>query len=166
MAIGLGLGIHHQHEMHLHIGMDYQGGIIFWLNGSGGGLIAAPADDANVQWGCYGSALHADDTAIGTGTTNTNTILNACTTADIAADVCGDKSLSGYTDWFLPSKDELNQMYLNKTAIGGFASALYHSSSEYSVSHHWQQHFGSGAQTKTGYTRSATNIRLRAIRDF
>ena len=44
MAIGLGLGIHHQNmvdwECVYCIGATYQGGIIFWLNGSGGGLIA------------------------------------------------------------------------------------------------------------------------------
>ena len=39
--------------------------------------------------------------------------------------------MGGYSDWFLPSRDELYQMYLNKFAIGGFANDYYWSSSEH-----------------------------------
>ena len=41
----------------LAIGDSYQGGIIFYLDGSGGGLIAAPTDQSTAApWGCYGTS--------------------------------------------------------------------------------------------------------------
>jgi hypothetical protein len=62
-----------------------------------------------------------------------------------------------YGDWFLPSKGELNQMYVNKTAIGGFASGLYWSSSELVAAFAWVQDFDSGQgnlnKTNAGYVR-------------
>ena len=54
------------------IGDLYQGGIVFWLDGNGGGLIAALTDQSGAQWGCYGALISgADGTAIGTGNQNT-----------------------------------------------------------------------------------------------
>ena len=54
---------------------------------------------------------------------------------------------SGYTDWFLPSKDELNEMYKQKNLIGGFADWEYWSSSEYNLSNAWYQYFFHGGQS-------------------
>ena len=71
-----------------------------------------------------------------------------CATWGIAAQLADEytRTVNGvvYGDWFLPSKGELNQMYVNKTAIGGFASAGYWSSSEYDAGTAWYQYFGLG----------------------
>ena len=148
------------------VGCTHQGGIIFWLDGSGGGLIAAPADETASTWGCMGDVVPgADGTAIGTGAQNTIDINAECLTADTAADKCRDKSLGGYTDWFLPSKDELNQMYLNLhlNTLGGFVNSYYWSSSEKTSTSAWCQRFDTGFQAAGA---KLTSFHVRAIREF
>jgi hypothetical protein len=153
----------------LAIGDTHQGGIIFWLDGNGGGLIAAPSDQSSgAQWGCYGTNITgAGGTAIGTGTQNTIDIINAnCTSSNgspTAADICANLSLGGYSDWFLPSKDELNEMYLNKAAIGGFAGIDYWSSTEDGNLGARDQYFASGSQNFD--FKYGTNG-VRAVRAF
>jgi hypothetical protein len=68
-----------------------------------------------------------------------------------------------YGDWFLPSKGELNQMYVNKTAIGGFASGGYWSSSESAADVAWVQGFDDGFQVNT--TKAVTSY-VRPVRAF
>ena len=75
--------------------------------------------------------------------------------------------MNGYNDWFLPSKDELNVLYQNRTLIGGFSTSNnYWSSSEYSeyaINEAWGQNFATGAQSKV--SKSVTYI-VRAVRYF
>jgi len=114
-------------------------------------LEAAPSDQStSAEWGCYGEAISgADGTAVGTGEQNTIDIEAGCTTPGTAADICANLSLGGYSDWFLPSKDELNLMYTNLKVfgVGGFADYGYWSSSEcYLYINAWVQSFSSGTQ--------------------
>ena len=76
----------------------------------------------------------AQGTAIGTGYKNTQSMVTQSSTAGMAGTLTrayrGPNSL---TDWYLPSLDELNQMRVNKSVIGGFSTdnnAGYWSSSE------------------------------------
>ena len=117
----------------------------------------------------------ADGTAIGTGTQNTIDIEAACTTPSTAADICSELELAGYTDWFLPSKDELNLMYLNIGQgnamvgnVGVFADYLYWSSTEYDSYYAWGQDFGVGSQGGSGendYVKGGY-FYVRAVRAF
>jgi hypothetical protein len=148
------------------IGDTYGGGIVFYLDGNGGGLIAAPSDQSSAAWGCYGTVISgADGTAIGTGNQNTIDIEAGCTTSGTAADICANLTLGGYSDWFLPSKDELNEMYLNlnQQGLGGFANSNYWSSTESSNLLAWHQKFSDGAQDPIN---KYITINVRAVRAF
>ena len=102
--------------------------------------------------------------AIGTGSANTNAIIaQNGAGSTYAAGLARAYSGGGYSDWYLPSRDELNQLYLNQVAIGGFGSAFYWSSSEYVPYAALSQAFDSGGQyngNKSGASR------VRAVRAF
>ena len=85
-------------------------------------------------------------TAIGTGLANSNAIIAQDGHTASAAKLCRDYRGGGKSDWFLPSQDELNQLYINQVAIGGFFANIYWSSSEVGVSglYAGDQHFGAG----------------------
>ncbi|MDQ3017007.1 MAG: DUF1566 domain-containing protein [Bacteroidota bacterium] len=128
------------------------------------GLIATVSNQTYpADWGCWSNNIPgADGTALGTGNQNTIDIVAGCSIAGIAARICNDLVLNGYSDWYLPSKDELNKLYLNRVAIGGFGSEYYWSSSEFSSTHAWRQYFGSGLQESFS---KYSNV-LRAVRSF
>jgi len=148
------------------IGDTYGGGIIFYIDGTGQhGLIAATSDQGNRAWGCRGTLIPgADGTAIGTGNQNTTDIMAGCLTAGIAARLCGDLVLGGYSDWYLPSYDELYQMYLQKTVIGGFGSHVYWSSTEYDANQAWSYFFSINFWYQGDKTDQVAYV--RAIRSF
>jgi len=166
------------------IGDTMQGGIIFFLDGNGGGLIAAPTDQGQAEWGCYANLTLINDTAIGAGAQNTINIVDAncsplTTGNSIAAKMCDSLVLGGYSDWFLPSKNELNLMWTNladsdgngvntgesdPNNLGGFVNSYYWSSSEGTSTNSWAQAFDFGNQSL--YGKSASLNVVRAVRSF
>jgi hypothetical protein len=150
----------------LAIGMSYAGGIIFDLDSSGQhGLVCAPSNQGNFQWGCYGTDITNTSTAVGTGATNTAYIVAGCAQRPIAASVCADLVLNGYSDWYLPSIGELQLMYsrLRLQGLGGFVGTLYWSSSQYSPHGAWLMHFLYGGVHDTS---SNHDHQVRAVRAF
>jgi len=65
--------------------------------------------------------------------------------------------------WRLPTKDELNLMYINRVVIGGFANNDYWSSTEANCSSAWVQDFLNGGQSR--YVKD-NFINVRAVRDI
>lgn len=159
----------------LKVGQPYQGGIIGYIfapgdpgyvDGATHGLIVAPSDQATaVPWynGRY-VVTGATGTALGTGRANTAAIVAAQGPGNYAARLCVDLDIGGYTDWYLPSKDELDRIYDNKRTGVGFAEQRYWTSSEADVNHAWPQNFANGYQYHL-YDKFY-EIRVRAIRSF
>ena len=154
----------------LTIGQAYQGGIIFWLDGTGQhGLIAATTDQSTeIQWsnGTY-TVTNAVRDGIGAGMYNTERIIANQSTGSYAGQLCANYQGGGYGDWYLPSKYELNLLYSQKTAVGGFASDFYWSSTEgndlSTDGNAWVQYFGSDFQL---YYGKGSTLRVRCVRTF
>jgi hypothetical protein len=129
---------------------------------------AAPVDQSTgVQWyNGSSTSTGAIETAIGTGSANTAQIISDQGEGTYAATVCTAYEGGGYIDWFLPSKDELNQMYVNLKVygVGGLTDANYYwSSSESSDLAACIQYLFNGNQgqnTKDGL------LYVRAVRVF
>ena len=155
------------------IGQQYMGGVIAYIDASGQhGLIAAPSDQSTgVFWHSSNSGIAgASGISIGTGNTNTNSIQLAYGLEINAAKICYDLILGGFSDWYLPSKDELNQLYINRVAIGGFINSGYWSSTEgptninpYATFQYFTGDASSGIQ---GETYKNSLFPIRAVRSF
>ncbi len=173
----------------LEIGAIYQGGIIFYIDETGEhGLLLAPYDGyfeenevyhlglnhLGYRWGCYGIDITggyngADKTEIGAGHQNTIDIeLQECTNNDgskTAITAVIEYESGGYTDWFLPSLDELielNKVFSNNN-LGGFGNYYYWSSSEYDSTSVWCVNFHNG-EIMTKDKRDVWKVRV--IRAF
>ncbi|MDC1517598.1 DUF1566 domain-containing protein, partial [Cyclobacteriaceae bacterium] len=123
----------------LAIGDSFFGGKIAYLDGNGCGFVAATSEQSSQirRWhNGSNTTTGATGTAIGTGLANTNAIISSQggNTGSYAAGICADYSVTDggvtYDDWYLPSEDELNQLYINRAEIGGFASSYFWSSTE------------------------------------
>jgi len=158
------------------IGTSYGGGIVFYLDGKGGGLIAAESDQGTDNvWGGYGTSVGVTLTAVGKGAANTAAIVARYGDTepyegktDYAAKLCADLELNGYTDWFLPSMDELDLMHGQKEVIGGFSDTGtgYWSSTEWysDKNEAWRQYFDDSGFIAQSY-KISTHL-VRAIRAF
>jgi TolB-like protein len=159
------------------------GGLIFYVNPSAGAgwkyLEAAPAStESKVAWGTNGSLnIRGTNVELGTGKKNTQTIVTYALNNGVscrAATVCDNLRSGGFDDWFLPSKSELNLMfvYLLEAGIGGFKADRYWSSSlDDDSGYAWVQQFSDGSQgnsrsSMNSYRENSEERLVRAIRQF
>ena len=172
------------------IGDLAEGGLVFYLDETGQhGLVAALEDLIEgatdpyglgyngYEWGCYfENVSEADGQVIGTGYQNTMDIVNqGCDTENggiTAAQAALDAEINDYSDWYLPSNDELNEMYNTigpgglEGNIGGFGNSndsYYWSSSEYNSNGAWFVGFDNGY---TYLNNKNNTYRVRVIRAF
>ena len=175
----------------IYVGAEAHGGIVFYIDETGEhGLVAALediTDGSNMgiwgtpegfEWGCYGTSVATayQNYAIGTGLENTEAIVSQnCQTENggiTAAQATLNYEAEGFTDWFLPSRYELEEMYNSignggsEGNIGGFETSDYYyywSSSEFSSSGARNVYFNSGY---TIYFNKDGSLRVRAVRAF
>ena len=140
-------------------------------------LEAAPENEANAQWGAnltlisgvttFTSSGAAEASMLGNGRKDTYIIAthlnNNTSEIERAAQLCVNKSLNGFTDWFLPSLGELNELYKAKGHTGVPTSGGFWSLSQFNNSFAWYQSFSNGLQTNS--TKN-TAYSVRAIRAF
>lgn len=171
-------------------GRRYEGGLIFYLSANrNNGLVASYEDQSiTAEWACIEgdvqslANVEADPAIqetvggarIGDGRANTSSIMAAeildcvsspCDTLCKAAQLCYELNFNGKTDWYLPSRAELNELYKNLyiNDHGALANDFYWSSTEYNDLQAWLQFFGSGSQFENDKTVKA---HVRAIRAF
>lgn len=189
----------------LAIGDSYGGGTVAYIFRSGDpgyvagqthGLIAAPtdltpADPWGVTWSNFTDSLigpAAQGTALGTGKPNTAAIvaqtIDNQTCIGGAGYACDTLVEGGYDDWYLPSKDELQKLYLlymKYAAVGqsgGFNPSRYYQSywssseapaNDYGLVLAWYQHFDSDPAPDADLQNTHVKTKsfsVRAVRSF
>ena len=153
------------------IGMAAEGGIVFYIDESGQhGLVAAMEDLGPLEWGCYDlSILGADEQSIGTGLQNSLEIGTQCTDTPIASSEALAYESEDYTDWYLPSYDELQEMYYTigqGSSIGNkgnFSNSWYWTSSQANTDIAWSFSFNNG--TAFNFYKSSAFM-IRPVRTF
>lgn len=120
----------------LKIGDEVHGGIVAYIDESGDHGLVCSLED--LVWGEWEEAKEA----------------------------CAEYSFMGKNDWYLPSKDELNLLYVNlhKKGLGDFTNNNYWSSTEYNIDLAWRQLFANGNQNY--YSKSSLKYIVRAVRAF
>lgn len=158
----------------INIGTAFQGGTVVhiaapgdpdFIKGETHGLIVAPSNQGTlVEWGCTGKLISgADGTAIGSGSQNTLDILAGCSTSGIAAKLCSDLVIGAYSDWYLPSADELDILYDKKAIIGGSLNYTFWCSTEVNLDFAMGRNFIDGGGTSA---RKSDPFAVRAVRAF
>ena len=177
------------------IGSEYGGGVIAYVftphdsgfvAGEVHGLIAAKSDQGTLSGAPWYNGVFnitgATGAAVGKGRENTKLIVlkqgkatnEFLSAARLCADYVVTEEAETFDDWFLPSKAELNKLYLNKEMIGGFEGDGYWSSTEEDQQGAWRQSFYNGYQNygnkrsegSEGAASGYYGRHVRAIRTF
>lgn len=158
------------------IGDNFEGGKIFYIfnendpgyvTGEVHGLIAAINDQPSEVWGPNNTLVGNTHITLGSGLANTNTIIASIGNEGNSSSVCGNLVLNGFSDWYLPSLQELNKLFLNKDVVGNFLpNHLYQTSSEYNSGNAWKVNMTTGKQEIVGAGSKTVPYQIRAIRTF
>jgi hypothetical protein len=154
------------------------GGQVFYDAGSvqswGRYMEAATADSSSgIVWCSNTSSviagvetiIVASESVIGSGKTNTDLMVagGACTSGAANSALAYGTATAPAGSWFLPNLAELNQLYVQKDVVGGFAAFYYWSSSLFSADRAWHQFFDRGSQDVASKNNP---LRVRPVRAF
>ena len=152
------------------VGEHFGGGIIFFIDATGEhGLVAATADASTATRWYAGTSINTMALANGFGSGKANTAIIIASQgsgdgATYAARICNEYSVTvdnvTYSDWYLPSKYELNLLYLQKAVVGGFTTTnSYWSSTENADLTAWIESFSNGFEYPFGSKVGAGPVR-------
>lgn len=170
------------------IGEHYSGGVIFYLfqpndnryvNGELHGIVASDSDLGQYKFGCSGNEIQGsiyfvNNEKVGFAEENTTVIRNSCG-GNTGAIMCYNSTKAGYTDWWLPTLNELELMFEYRDLIGGFnisnqlpeQYSRYWSSTEVNANLSWDRTFtGSGTGGGADVADKSLLRSVRAIRYF
>ena len=149
------------------VGGTYAGGTVFYLSEDGQhGLVMTENDIDTCKW-YEGTVFLIGTTSyqFGEGSNNTNEIVTAQGSGHYAAKICSDLVLNGYSDWYLPSKDEL--LKIKQANFVFNVSGKYWSSTEDTYADYaWYTQLGSGMPFIENVAGKGSSFRVRAIRGF
>jgi|TARA_B110000046_G_scaffold179263_1_gene208249 hypothetical protein len=163
------------------IGDAYQGGTIAYiLNPDDAGydvkqqhgLIVALEDQGGMDVLWWNEELGDVETkalgsSIGDGFANTELILSVQGEGDYAAKICADYKVSAtdevYDDWFLPSKEELFEIYENIDLLGEFKTTYWSSTEADRNTGAWRQNLYNSAQN---VSKKYEPFSVRPVRAF
>jgi hypothetical protein len=164
----------------IEIGDFIKGGVVFWIDPQDNthGLICDIGNGfINLKWGQSGSYMGTTSTSIGSGSDNTDKIINASAYGVEGAVHQSRLTRQGYDDWFLPSKDELAEIFLQRDIISSVSqenggeeikscgNGYYWSSSEYDIVNAWKMS-ACGASLAGDKDNVTSSTWIRAIRAF
>jgi hypothetical protein len=149
----------------LAVGDSYLGGVVGYLDGSGQhGLIVSSADLANAQWSNVSSGS-AGAQSSSNGTNNTALIIAQSGHTGSAALNCKNYSGGGYTDWYLPARDEMAQLNANAAYIPSLAGDYWTSTETATPPYFNATHYRIGTGPNNSVSKTNTR-KVRAVRQF
>ncbi len=158
-------------------GKTYRGGLIFYVDAATGtGLVAAAADlgipaagggtDYELPWSCTLGRRTRTYQDIESGESNTEILLRSCSDPQAVVQLVDQYDHEGYSDWFLPSVFEMQQMYerLGRTGVGNFSTDNYWGSTFMPIRRAIVGQFrnlSDGSEVAVGLNQSISSFRFR-----
>jgi hypothetical protein len=138
-----------------YIGRAYGGGMIIYVGPTGDhGLIISDTNQTSSTWGCNSTLIGNTADGYFSGSQNTINIVSVCN-ENGAAKVCSDLSLGGYTDWYLPSGQELWKF--TSLGIGAYNNPIYEVNINATVGSYWSSTEYSSNQARAKSWSNAGN---------